>query len=154
MARRARERARIVTDPKCAIPNCVCHVIAASEQRANIYEPPDVFKLNREREDREDQWVRGVAAGAAGERAASEQRDALATIDIEQRSVYGRDLLYPIGDLAGAIQELTKSKTIDRRALRNLLDLGLSLRCSHPGCSRAITRDTITSAGAICDHGA
>jgi hypothetical protein len=77
-----------------------------------------------------------------------------ATLDIEQRSVYGRDLLYPIGDLAGAVQELTRTKTIDRRALRNLLDLGLSLRCSHPGCSRAITRDTITSAGAICDHGA
>ena len=75
-----------------------------------------------------------------------------ATIEIEQRSVYGRDLLYPIGDLAGAVQELTKSKTIDRRALNCLTALGLSLRCNH--CRRAITRDTIASAGAICDHGA
>ena len=70
----------------------------------------------------------------------TDQRAGAATLDIEQRNVYGR--------------ELTQSKSVSRRALVNFLDLGLSARCSHSGCSRPITRDTLTSAGAICDHGA
>ena len=82
----------------------------------------------------------------------TDQRDGAATIEIEQRSVFGRDLLYPVGLYGAAVQDLTQSKSVSRRALRCLLTLGLSLRCSH--CSRAITRDTIASAGAICDHGA
>jgi hypothetical protein len=82
----------------------------------------------------------------------TDQRDGAATIEIEQRSVFGRDLLYPVGLYGAAVQDLTKSKTIDRRALNCLTALGLSLRCNH--CRRAITRDTIASAGAICDHGA
>ena len=84
----------------------------------------------------------------------TDQRAGAATLDIEQRNVYGRELLYVVGAHAVAIQDLTKTKTIDRRALVNFLDLGLSARCAHPGCSRPITRDTLTSAGAICDHGA
>jgi len=84
----------------------------------------------------------------------TDQRAGAATLDIEQRNVYGRELLYVVGAHAVAIQDLTQSKSVSRRALSCLLTLGLSLRCSHSGCSRAITRDTIASAGAICDHGA
>ena len=45
-------------------------------------------------------------------------------IQVFERNVYGRQNIYPTGELASFVQALTRRTTLDTRDLRNLQHLG------------------------------
>lgn len=44
-----------------------------------------------------------------------------------ERSVYGRQTIYPVGDMVKPLEVLTRRKTIDHRDLDALVDLGIEI---------------------------
>jgi hypothetical protein len=48
-------------------------------------------------------------------------------LQLFERNVYGRTTIYPTGDLARHIETLTRQKTLDRRDLDALIDLGVEI---------------------------
>ena len=44
-----------------------------------------------------------------------------------ERSVYGRQIIYPVGDMAKPLEVLTRRKTIDHCDLDALVDLGIEI---------------------------
>jgi hypothetical protein len=48
-------------------------------------------------------------------------------IQVETRSVYGNELVYPVCDRAKLFAKLTKTKTLNSQDLRNIKDLGYTI---------------------------
>ena len=49
------------------------------------------------------------------------------TVTIETRTVYGNEMIYPIGAMAEHVQQLTGKKTVDLSDLRALQALGIEV---------------------------
>ena len=49
------------------------------------------------------------------------------TLQMFERSVYGRRSIYPTGDLAAHVKRLTRKTTIDHRDLDALTELGIDI---------------------------
>jgi len=48
-------------------------------------------------------------------------------LQLFDRSVYGRQTIYPVGDMSKPLEVLTRRKTIDHRDLDALVDLGIEI---------------------------
>lgn len=48
-------------------------------------------------------------------------------LQLFERNVYGRQTIYPVGDLAKPLEVLTRRKTIDHRDLDALVALGIEI---------------------------
>ena len=48
-------------------------------------------------------------------------------LQLFERNVYGRQTIYPVGDMAASLEVLTRRKTIDHRDLDALVDLGIEI---------------------------
>lgn len=55
-------------------------------------------------------------------------------ITVEERSVYGKLLYYPVNSLAIAIAKVAKVKTLSISDLTSLRDIGLEIVVQHPKC--------------------
>jgi hypothetical protein len=48
-------------------------------------------------------------------------------LQLFERNVYGRQIMYPVGDMYRHVETLTRKKTIDSRDLNALVELGVEI---------------------------
>ena len=53
-------------------------------------------------------------------------------IEVEVRSVFGNDLIYPVNDNAFTLARIAGTKTLSASNLKNAIDLGLNIKEVNP----------------------